>query len=1030
MKIFSFFLIAFLTLTAQAQSFQRELVLQKSGSVEIVNNFGRVDVYAVPSGEENKTTDEALKEKSGKISVSANSDRGLTENDIKIDSSGGKIRIEVASREAGERIDLSVNLPERVRLKIQTNAGEAKVSGNFESLEIKTETGTIAADVPLENVKYDFVWTESRPRFLSDVELEEVKEKAAGKFVINGTIVEEKEDKSGDREEQNSENPENEGEKKKSKPKKLKPLSLNFTTARGIILLNVPPNEVSSDLRERPLTNAAKAVIRSGDSLLMEAIRRASPKYFGDYAKTLPPSKREPTLTERKSAQNAPGARIKRVLARVTDVNNRAVADLKKEDFEVREAGELREILSVEPTTAPFNLVLLLDVSGSVDNYVNFIRKAARNFVNTVEPKDKIAIVIFNDDVEVISNFTTDKAKLSESLDTFDAGGATAFYDALAFSLADILRPLKGERTAIVALTDGDDNRSFLPFDSLLGSIQESGALVYPLYVPSSLIAAAAGDPNKTIDPLRMRYMGLTTKADGEGERLARVSGGVYYPITQLNEIQKAYSDIVVQLRTAYTVTFRSDLPETNDKMTASPRLKVRVKRDASFVKLGSVVSVAEKVSEIETNAFPKSPKKAQSESVKLIKNAEDVSLKKNFYSFENYAPARGKIFHKINFSAAPLFFSLNQAGEISGDVTKIAYKQFVNDALRESKLENFDINKAAGAFTLTNGKETIAVSRWISPKRTRSYPYERVYDTLAHNGKKVAIIPIVKDEGLGGDRDFLQWDTVSLLSLLDVRVILAYYSDAEKNAKRADQITAQKLDVNYINSRLSEVYNFKGSAREWNEREIKQLKFILEKAKLAYREISAKTKTYMHHSDALDELIKYAETPQKFIEFSRAKSQNAQSREFVTEQPKEALSTDTKAKVTINNALFGRYFFTCDETKIENKTVYLIEAKHSARAKMPSRNDIKDGFLKLMLYTNLQNVKVGSAPYTSKAQIRLTANALKGSTNSDAANESIEKFLGDNSFSVSDANFVRKIFDEARANNFTIILEHAKTAK
>ncbi|HEY0658523.1 MAG TPA: VWA domain-containing protein, partial [Pyrinomonadaceae bacterium] len=573
--------------------------------------------------------------------------------------------------------------------------------------------------------------------------------------------------------------------------------SLNFTTARGIILLNVPPNEVSPDLRERPLTEAAKAVIRSGDSLLMEAIRRASPKYFGDYAKTLPPSKREPTLLERKNSPNAPNANVKRVLARVTDINNRAVADLKKEDFEVSESGELRQILAVEPTTAPFNLVLLLDVSGSVDNYVDFIRKAARNFVNTVEQKDKIAIIIFNEDVEVISNFTTDKTKLSESLDTFDAGGATAFYDALAYSLADTLRPLKGERTAIVALTDGDDNRSFLPFDSLLGSIQESGALIYPLYVPSTLIASSANNnPNRAIDPLRTRYMGLTSKADGEGERLAQVSGGVYYPITQLNQIQKAYDDIVVQLRTAYTITFRSNLPETSDKTTASPRLKVKVKRDSAFVKLGSVVSVAEKgVSELKKENFPQSSQRAQSENREVMFNVKEISTINPYFSFASFPSLRETNFQKLNYSSDPLFFSINQSAEISGDISKISYKQFVNDVLRESKLENFDINKTTGAFLLTDGKEQIAVSRWISPKRTRSYPYERVYDTLIHKGKKVAIIPVVKDEGLGGDRDFLQWDTVSLLSLLDVQVILAYYNSAEKNVKRSDQITLQKLD-------------------------------------------------------------------------------------------------------------------------------------------------------------------------------------------------------------------------------------------
>src|SRR5204863_930714 len=97
------------------------------------------------------------------------------------------------------------------------------------------------------------------------------------------------------------------------KSEEPKTIDLNFTTARGIILLNVPPSEVLSDLRERPLTEAAKAIVRSGDSLLMEAIRRASPKYFGDYARTLPPLKREPTLLV-KNAQESAASPVKTAL--------------------------------------------------------------------------------------------------------------------------------------------------------------------------------------------------------------------------------------------------------------------------------------------------------------------------------------------------------------------------------------------------------------------------------------------------------------------------------------------------------------------------------------------------------------------------------------------------------------------------------------------------------------------------------------------------------------------------------------------
>jgi hypothetical protein len=388
--------------------------------------------------------------------------------------------------------------------------------------------------------------------------------------------------------------------------------------------------------------------------------------------------------------------------------------------------------------------------------------------------------------------------------------------------------------------------------------------------------------------------------------------------------------------------------------------------------------------------------------------------------------------FSTVNFGvSAQTGLQKNGIGEISGDVEKIKYKQFVNDNLRAAKFdENFDINKTQGAFLLENEKEKIAVSRWISPKRTRSYPYERVYDTLAHSGRKVVIIPVVKDEGLGGDRDFLQWDTIALMSLLDVQVVLGFYRKAEKNTKRNDQITAQKFDNNYISVRLKEVFEFKGSPREWNEREAKQLKSVFEKAKSAYAEISKQTKTYLHDSTALDELIKYAETPQKFIEFSRKKAENAQSREFQTEQPKEALSTDTKAKVTINNSLFGRYFFTCDETRVENKTLYLIEAKHSQRAKFPAKNDIKDGLIKMMLYTNLSNVKIAKTPFNLRVQIRLTSNQLKGSINSDAKTEEAEKFFVENSFTIKDKEFFTKLFHEARENTFTIILEHGETAK
>src|SRR5229473_253516 len=109
-----------------------------------------------------------------------------------------------------------------------------------------------------------------------------------------------------------------------------------------------------------------------------------------------------------------------------------------------------------------------------------------------------------------------------------DAGGATALYDAIAYTLVDTLKPLRGERTAIVILSDGDDNRSFVPFPAILEATIESGALIYPLYLPSGLIPeSSVPRPVITADPMRTRYLTITTRAAEEGEKLAILSGGM-----------------------------------------------------------------------------------------------------------------------------------------------------------------------------------------------------------------------------------------------------------------------------------------------------------------------------------------------------------------------------------------------------------------------------------------------------------------------------------------------------------------------
>src|SRR5215204_4411213 len=479
--------LAGLSLCARAQTpaggFEREL--DASGPVElrVKNRTGRVTVLA----------EDGLKQ----VSIHATSGAGLSvsEKDVRVAHGGGSVQIEVeregaAARPSGgmkvvaspaqverERIDLVVRVPSRSRVYVETEAGAVDVVGNVAEAEAKTDTGTIRADVPLDALRYSFRWTLSRPRFFSEVELPKVKEKRGGVYEISGRFPDEKGERGkkkdapapaeADKEESQEIDPETaheypaatkvydkqlkkwqEEEEQKAKrqakaskaeaEKALKEtqIRLSLETARGVLLFGVKDEaRVPSDLRERTLTEAARAIIRSGDTELIDAIRKVAPRLVGEYAQTLGDRRGGPTLGARDRSpfdvRTSAGASLARVQARVTDRTGRAVTGLTAKDFTVTEGGVERAVREVQPTTAPFNLVLLLDVSGSVEERIDFIRKAALAFLSTAGPQDRIAIVSFRDDVQLVSEFTSDRGVLTERIKDIQAGGATSLYDAL-----------------------------------------------------------------------------------------------------------------------------------------------------------------------------------------------------------------------------------------------------------------------------------------------------------------------------------------------------------------------------------------------------------------------------------------------------------------------------------------------------------------------------------------------------------------------------------------------------------------------
>ncbi len=344
---------------------------------------------------------------------------------------------------------------------------------------------------------------------------------------------------------------------------------------------------------------------------------------------------------------------------------------------------------------------------------------------------------------------------------------------------------------------------------------------------------------------------------------------------------------------------------------------------------------------------------------------------------------------------------------DLSANISGVRYTPFLCADLRTYAIHDLVQAFSDSAFVLDVGYENkVAVSWWVSAKRTRSYPYARVYDTLSFAGKKITIILVVKDEGRRGDRDFLQWDTVSLMSLLGIYVIVAYYVDAERSPRYRHKITNQRFDMPYIRHVVDEILSYQSDALHWNLAHIANIGNLGQLALEHYGMVSKRLNVEMHSTATAERRIALiSQGRQAFISLSRGLAKEAQRRESAMIQPKERVA-GTKGNIIIRNYLGGYYYLTLDEVEVAGRDIHLIEAKHSSRSALPSTGDIKDALIKMILFTNLEDVEFEGESYNPIPTLKLT---------------------GSKPFNPDSLNRIRKQFwqslieREARANEFVV---------
>ena len=286
-------------------------------------------------------------------------------------------------------------------------------------------------------------------------------------------------------------------------------------------------------------------------------------------------------------------ARLINLNVKATDRNGRSLSTLKKEDFRIQEDGVEQQIFYFEPVSAPINVVLLLDLSGSTRGNREVMIKTAKNFIDSLGAQDRIAIAAFTRKFILASDFTADKKELKKSVEKMKKiSGGTAFYDGM-WTTLDLLRRVKDSRKAIVVLTDGVDeslldseDRSNHSFEELLARVSEEDATIYPIYLnrEEAELTSELKDPSTTERRRERieRRLKPNLTAHRQIEQLAEESAGSVFVVAGENELDGIYQRVAAELRLIYSLAYTSTNTSRDGKFR---KINVAVKQEGAVVR-------------------------------------------------------------------------------------------------------------------------------------------------------------------------------------------------------------------------------------------------------------------------------------------------------------------------------------------------------------------------------------------------------------------------------------------------------------
>jgi Ca-activated chloride channel family protein len=219
--------------------------------------------------------------------------------------------------------------------------------------------------------------------------------------------------------------------------------------------------------------------------------------------------------------------------ASVLDRAGHPVTNLKQKDFSVLEDGKPQTVARFERVSdLPIHAAVALDISASMEPNLAKAQQAALSFLQgTIQPKDRAAVVVFNDHPNLTVKFTNDVKSLAGGLAGLKAERGTSLYDTIVFTLY-YFNGIKGQRTMLL-LSDGKDEGSRFSFEDALEYARRAGVIIYTIGL------------GKDVDKKKM-------------EKFAEETGGRSFFVQNASDLEGIYATIEHDLRSQYLIAYQS----------------------------------------------------------------------------------------------------------------------------------------------------------------------------------------------------------------------------------------------------------------------------------------------------------------------------------------------------------------------------------------------------------------------------------------------------------------------------------------